>query len=315
VNHDGKTVVTSRGESYSINCPFCGDTKHRLSISYAWLERPPLSTRRRTELAHCYNENCEEVREEDFYSSIIEDIEDLKLGSLMETYVEPKPVEPKPLCLPPIEELTSIPEAVEFISKQYPGLKPDYLAKAYGVGFSKYNWDIYSTENRLIFPIYEDDKLLGWQGRTIVNALPRWYIPSGWIKNVYNLYRIPPDDIPIICEGIPSAISCGPKAVALYGSSIAPYQLSRLKAYKKVILALDADTYVPDNRKGGKGKIKVMEVKAQLIEAGITPLLIQWPDEVLALATKANNSINVKVPDAADLGPRIMKGIIDYAQK
>jgi len=57
----GSRNVDYGGEHYAVNCPFCGDTRQRLWLSYAWgaqMEYKGVMLKLSRGLAHCYNEHC-----------------------------------------------------------------------------------------------------------------------------------------------------------------------------------------------------------------------------------------------------------------
>ena len=57
--YKSKQVIDS-GEEYVLNCPFCGDTRHRFYINHMWGTKDDSSGSLNLWLMHCYNENCEE---------------------------------------------------------------------------------------------------------------------------------------------------------------------------------------------------------------------------------------------------------------
>lgn len=311
-----------RGENYQLCCPLCGDTKFRLSISYMWLTKSMLATHPRTELAHCYNDSCP-VWKQSFWAPIMDDLELFSMGLITPPTEDalPEPSEPRapmkirlPHGFVPLTLLPNEHPARVFIRKQYPGgITPDYLGKCYGVGYVHAPDPIYElAEQRIIFPIYANGELVAWQGRTIVGADPRWYLPPGFIKPVYNGDNVSPINTPIIAEGIPSAISCGPNGVALFGKTATHQQLEYIASrWGSAIIATDPETFVPDNRKNIGGIVFVDKLREQLDRVLPVPArLIQYPPEILELARRHNNGEDVKVPDPADLGPKVMTSLI-----
>ena len=323
--HDGTAEVISPGENYQLNCPLCGDTKGRLSISYLWLEKPPLAQYRRTELANCYNEDCP-VREEAFWKPLIADIEMAKIGLLISDNTDcnteirtiretPKIGLPKGFQL--LDTLPPEHPALSFIMSQYSGnLLPDYLAKNYGVGFTSEPDPLYPRAmNRVIFPINIGGELVSWQGRTINGENPRWYLPVGFVKPVYNADKVRPLDIPVIAEGIPSAIACGHNGVAIFGKTITNQQLDYIASHwSSAIIATDPETFVPDARERGGQTIFAQKLKAKLdSRLKIPARMIRWPMELLELGRRNNNGEDVRVPDPADVGMKFMNKLITEA--
>lgn len=315
-----KVVVMCAGEHYNFDCPFCSDTKGRLSVSYLWLEKPPLSTRRRVDLANCYNEHCLEVRNEEFWGPIAADVQLAKLGLLVDgvPVADAAParmaVKAKlPEGFTPLLELAADHPACEFVRKKY-NIDIKLLSDVYKVGFTDLVDLAYpQAQGRLIFPIYVNKELVAWQGRTIhADNRLRWYLPPGFIKPVYNADNVPPTEVPVIAEGIPAAIACGLTGVGIFGSSLTQAQLDKISStWGSVIVATDPDTFVPDNRPGGRGRIVADEMKRKLSAVMKTPVRsIQWPLELLELARRHNNGEDVKVPDAADIGINGMRQIL-----
>ena len=314
-----------RGENYQLCCPLCGDTKFRLSISYMWLTKSLLATHPRTELAHCYNDNCS-VWKQTFWKPIAEDLELFEMGLLQVPTNDPEPLFEAPreavkLRLPHgFTSLLDLPKdhpARLFVPKQYPGgITPDYLAKIYGVGYVEKPDPIYAlAAQRLIFPVKVKGELVAWQGRTIIDADPRWYLPPGMIKPVYNADMVGPTDTPVVAEGIPSAISCGPKGVALFGKTATHQQLEEIgKRWGSAIIATDPETFVPDNRKGASGAVFADKLREQLNKVLTIPCKsVRYPDEILEIARRHNNGEKISVPDPADLGPKVMLDLIRKA--
>lgn len=321
-NRRGKDVeVLQRGENYAVCCPLCSDTKFRLTFSYLWLTRAPMSTRRVTALAHCYNENCA-VTEPEFYESFIEDIEAARLGLLVggAAAEAPEPEQPKPMkCrLPegmiPLSKLPAGHPALQFLAAKYHRtLDPVYMSDLYGAAYVQDIDMIYpKAQNRIIFPITVNRELVGWQGRTIdPEGSPRWYLPPGWIKTVYNVDNIMPSEVPVITEGITSAIAAGPNGVAIFGKMATESQIRLIaERWRTAIIATDPETFVPDPR-NGKPIVYAHVLKAALDRRLSTPArFIRWPAEYLELAKRMVNGEDVDVPDPASVGMKFMAELL-----
>lgn len=315
VEHGGTALVA--GEQYAVCCPLCGDNKFRLTVSYLWLEKRPLSKERITTLANCYNENCA-VRSPEFYEKIIDELDNAILAEIaLPTPPEPEVVRPA-IRLPggcvSLADLPGTHPATLFVRGKYPFFPIDYLSTYYEVLYCPTADPLYPLAGeRIIFPIRERGELVAWQGRTInPGTEPRWYLPPGMKKVVYNLDRVPPDSMPIICEGIPAAIACGPEAVAIFGKTMTDAQCRQLAArHRTCLIATDPDTFVLDPR--GKPKVIHAHVLKKKLSHYLQaePLLIRWPTHLLEQAELYVNKKAQSCPDAADLGYLVMKGIID----
>jgi len=114
---------------------------------------------------------------------------------------------------------------------------------------------IHLVQKRLIFPVYWENKLVGFQGRDITGeAGIKYYISEGLPKRriIYNYENIKNVETITICEGIVDLIKCwSHNPICLFGSSISNEQLILLQSLpnlKNIILALDPDTRIPDKK-------------------------------------------------------------------
>lgn len=322
----GKSVeVIQRGEHYNVCCPFCGDERHRLSISYLWLVKPPLAVERITHLINCYNEKCEEVYSEEFRAPFLDDLELAEMG-ILPIEDGPRKVSARtlfdirlPVGFQPLHTLPPDHPAIKFAKLKY-NIPIEYMSKSYEVGFTGEFDEIYpKAQNRIIFPIRDEhNKLVGWQARSVdPNDKFRWYLPPGFVKCVYNISRIVPFDIPVITEGIPSAIACGPTGTCLFGKSITNHLKNKLADISDtVIIATDPETFVIDPRekirKTETGRVFADVLRRSLGDVIKDVRMIQWPDDILELARRrVNGDSSIKVPDPADMGLLEMKKLLD----
>lgn len=320
----GEMRVVERGEHYQVCCPFCDDDKHRLSFSYQYMRSTIAAPGLKTQLVNCYNEGCEEVYEKPFIDDMAQRVRSVKAGSLLDPLpdVERRTNKRRTLRLPrgvkDVRHLSESHPAREFLRQKYPGLPERYLL-TFGLLWCLRDDPFYTKSGgRVIFPIHgEDGQLVAWQGRTIEDQLPRWYSPPGFSKEqLFNFWSVPEAQTPIVAEGIPAAVACGPDAVPIYGLSTTTMVIEMFaQRWRSVILALDPDAYVPDNRPGGKGKVH-FEILAQRfaekMKVGVRT--IRWPEKILEQARAYNDGLTkVKPPDPADVGVRMMKGLIDGA--
>ena len=135
----------------------------------------------------------------------------------------------------------SIPGA-EYLGKR--GI-PIEVAKKYGI---RYN----PLENQIVFPIYRNNKLFGYQTRTILKNFPKAFSKKtmlGFKKSFFFMFEdnITNDSI-ILAEGPISAMKfekTGIPFVASMGKCISPAQMEILKNknIKNIYLALDRDAY------------------------------------------------------------------------
>lgn len=314
------------GEAYNISCPFCGDTKRRLSISYCWLDpHERLIGKRKSHLIHCYNEDCPQVREEAFWGPIARDLDTLDFGGMyavlqqQEEAPPPAPVEVRmPLGCQPLDTLPPDHMALTFLREKYgESFDLQLYAKEYGACYTETYDETYRLSRyRVFFPIEQEDKLIGWQGRTInKRENVRWYLSPGFRKVLYRRDRINRADPIVLAEGITSAIAMGSQASAIFGKYLDNHLQRELLKWPAVLVALDADAFYPPPPKARKSAIFKLPEAFQLHKdlSAIHPNvhLIRWPKEVMAAALAHSRGEDVKVPDAADLGPARMKEIIN----
>lgn len=107
-------------------------------------------------------------------------------------------------------------------------------------------------DNRIFMPTFDEDgDMVYWIARSCLNRdskLPKYVNPENTSEvrksAVFNLYKAASHNLPIIvCEGVFSAIACGKTAVALFGKTATPDQISNLCHVKvnDFIICLDGD--------------------------------------------------------------------------
>lgn len=170
------------GEYYRVCCPYCHDTRHRLYVSHMWGKKDkdgvPL-----TFLAVCYNEDClgDADHRRDFFDKLkygpsLTDARIAKGRVLSEdelTFDWPGPVTR-------LDQLPADHDAVAYVRNR--GFDPGVLGRYYGFAYC-HNSVHFLAAKRIIFPIYTDGVMKGWQAR-YVGELP-------W-KNKDKQDRLPP---------------------------------------------------------------------------------------------------------------------------
>jgi hypothetical protein len=240
-----------------------------------------------------------------------------------------------------LRDLPSGHPAREFVVRKY-GFDPDVISDYFKVGYCATPDPRYpAAYNRIIFPILQDGKWISWQGRSLdPQASQRWYFPMGFKKVFYNWDNLPRQcgDVVVITEGIPASIASGPSATAIFGKDLDPRRISLIvRDFKTAVIALDPETMIPDpmtRRKKGvrydpddHGRIFAQELKDRLDRAGlrIPAMLLRYPPDVMEAANaavkqrkaeqdglipKMEKSKRLKVPDPADLGWAVMRGLL-----
>jgi len=227
------------GETYAVNCPFCRDSRQRLSVNYTYgTAGPQHQGEIRTFLWRCYNEDCQRKLEN--RKQLAEWLIWTNGGATME-----------------VSEGTAVPAGV-LVSCNLPGrciharhLGPDHPMVAYftqrrqgPVAHSTlvdrelhYCVDapLRGAVGRAIIPLYFEGRLVGWQGRYLGDidwkaaGIQKYYNLPGLSKTLllYEYDRaasIPNRPYVVVVEGVTSAWAVGQHAVALFGKSMSARQ-------------------------------------------------------------------------------------------
>jgi hypothetical protein len=238
---------TDTSQQFRVNCPFCGDTRGRLFISY--LVGADLRHRgqfvRTHRLLYCQNENC---RTYDLYKQIKEGLKEPP------TIIVPKTVEKArvDIKLPAPNFPINSPKAHQGPAKymESRGFDLEELSVKYGVRTCAKISDVEHLGQMILFPYYDGDKLTFWQARMCYDPdnkrMPKYYFPPGAHKSevVYNRYNALTEQMVVITEGVLDAIRVGDSGVAIFGKhpSVAQTRImSRAFRRKMGVLMLDAD--------------------------------------------------------------------------
>ena len=170
------------GETYSVCCPKCGDTRFRLHISHMWnVELMPGLVLK--QLVKCFDEDCDwrDLDQHLSASKLLGGLKPVKASDLNKSMSRPARVMKLPGSPEHIKflfELDSSHPAVKYV--EYRGFDPEFISKTYGVSYCSYsNWKTpikdskgkswYVTpEDRLILPnLGGDGSWNGWQARWI----------------------------------------------------------------------------------------------------------------------------------------------------
>lgn len=118
-------------------------------------------------------------------------------------------------------------------------------AAMFGVGFFSGKG---SMSGRVTFPLYENDKLIGYAGRTTLSVAddnPKWKMPKGLVKSfLYGLERCDTAKPLILVESFWGVLwfhEQGHQAASLMGSSLTPEQEKCLEPFGTICVAMDND--------------------------------------------------------------------------
>lgn len=212
------------------NCPRCGDTRGRLyskRVYGGWVR-------------HCHNQNC--YAKDSFLPDKSKPQEIIAKATqlLYKTEETQEHISTKPLTLPYDFTNTISKEGMIWLSKYE--ITQEEITE-FNIGYSP-------RLNRLILPVYQDNKLIYWQGRNLGKVTkdnPKYLnIRNSGAKNVFFQRSIPNSNMCVIVEDILSAIKVGRvcNSLALLGSYFPKeiYQ-SIIPQYDKILIWLDADKY------------------------------------------------------------------------
>lgn len=249
------------GERYVVNCPYCGGER-KLWLSYlagAVAEMDSRRIRFPRNLVICYrclfNKNEDKTRE--FWKKLREngyEGDETKLtvmevagsddGGSFET-ADKAPAELLPVCVP--LSGAGVPEAVGVYLRGR-GIDPGKLERELGACWSDdpkgYGYGI----GRIIFPVWQNHRMVGWQGRCLDKDVsdkePKYWFPPGSRSDtwLYNMDRARWCDSVVLVEGVLDVFKVGPSGVARFGKMTHPRQLTLLRA----IWGTRSLIYLPD---------------------------------------------------------------------
>lgn len=275
------TIINARdivgGEQYTVNCPFCSDTRSRLYISAVWGAELKVAGQTYVcskRLMRCFNEDCQKVpsnREwltnrltELLGDPVVLESTDIRQCSSEVNVSEAADQVPLPPHMADIEH-PSVPEYIRKYWYTVRGFSADTLRKfsvkiAYmpypiqrGAGMMEqpvtiipvFQYGNYWFYQARLIPVNGDPNL-GYERNQLNDEFPKYYIPRGAKKNwaLYNLDRAQKYEEIAIVEGPTDVWRIGDRAVAKFGRTLSPTQrsvLSRLFKGKSLILVPDMD--------------------------------------------------------------------------
>jgi len=266
--------VINWGESYRVNCPVCGDTRHRLYFSHMYGTKLYPKGRKTPiffskSLVHCFNEGChrregfKEYRDQlDTFISkdivIIGADENPKLKAYT-SFLSTETSLPKPNFSIVSDDLPGC--AYTFLEQRQldaPELDKFYLCRfvPQGATWEDENNKMVFQEDRLLIPIMQRRKLVSWQARRIMETDSKYkkyvFEPHSQASHyLYNMDRAWRFKNVIICEGVTDVWRIGEDekksvgAVALLGKNMTKEQMDIIKVLwgydGKGVVMLDPD--------------------------------------------------------------------------
>lgn len=262
-----EVATNGRGEEYMMNCPFCSDTRKRLSINHRWGVLDRETGTRNLWLAKCYNEDClkhGDARRELFdqvctfapgRSSSVSAPPDSEVAGVRQTRAIKLPSGLWPLS----DMVTRSPNhpAVTYLQDRF--IDPRYVGQTYKALYCVDSSNVQLT-GRLVVPIIKDGCLFGWQARLLRAPLnkeePKWYTAAGCnVSNVlYNGDVALTLGTVVLVEGITDVWGFGRQACGVFKKAISALQLdllvTRTRADATVVVLFDPDQHPTEAAKG-----------------------------------------------------------------
>lgn len=287
----GKRIVDHSGEEYKIRCPFCRDHRQRLFINHRWGVLDEETGGYNLFLCQCFNEQCVDSWDKQ------KQLADMVFSAATERRMRIRPGRNAPTSVTEVKPPGPV-ISLDQLSERYPHhpavlylrgrqLDPAYLAKRYGVSYcpqSRYP----QAQNRIICPMYQHDRLVGWQARYIGDDVPSgvvkyWSCPGMARKLLaYNFEAaVKHHTIPIV-EGPTDVWNIGPMSLGLIGKTMNPSLVNRfVEAIKNngsgqvVPIVLDPEQSEMERRKGTKHHIdKLYEQLHPILGDRVFPLFL-----------------------------------------
>jgi hypothetical protein len=260
------------GESYRVNCPYCGDTKRRLYVGHMWGLKDEVTGQQNLWLAFCQNENCLKLYEQQkaFYSHVwdfttpgsdvvIKHRDKKSTGGVLEW--------PGGVWL-----LGSLPpdhRARQYLTERR--FNADFLSTYFRVGYIwEASFDFRFLNGRLMIPIFLEGKIVGWQARLIYKEPdehnPKYFTGNGTprARLLYNFENAKKYPYCVVVEGPTDVWRFGPEAVAVFGKP-SGMQASIIQAnWKTAIILLDEDA-----AKESKDLFEVLRKTMKVLEVSL----------------------------------------------
>lgn len=216
-------------EQYMINCPDCGDTRHRLYISH-WAFKKVMRGKKRVmtnSLFYCQNEptKCKHTTLRSKIRSIIK--EDSTTTQKLPPNRRRKKVVDMGLpegCVP-----VNAPEAPLAVQDYLRGrgFDLDELYNGWGVRACEYLMEYPGNGPKIIYPVLSNGNMMFWQARLAWDptkeqqrsGVRKYYFPTGSNKSdvVYNKDNARKHPVVVIMEGVTDAQRLGESGVCIFG--------------------------------------------------------------------------------------------------
>lgn len=304
----GKQVVRSRykrqeggrhGETYVLNCPFCGDKRKRFFASYLFGRRDSETNQRITVGLHCFRRDCQSdwSNVEEFLTAL-ELFEEFSVDGSMTQHVGDEELEgsghtglqdlPVPGNCVALTDLAWNHPAVDYL--RFRGLDLAKLNDYYGVRLIERGHQFRAMDGRIFIPFYRSGGLLGYTARHTPDLSPpseRKYLNSpgslgGYMYGLNGAARYP---VVAMVEGPIDKWVMGDASVALLNKSLGYEKQQRLlplvKSGSVELIVLVVDPKQSD-RESEAGDPHHMDKLLQTVQSlGLVNVLPVWLPESL----------------------------------
>ena len=269
--------IDASGEEYHICCPFCGDQRFRLYLSYLYgrtLQENGHTVRFGGGLAWCFNETtCLDdvaTRRQLYRRLMSPDVAQMHVSQSEEEENPPPALPLPPRNIIPLDQLPPRHKAVRYVQER--GYDARELSLHFGVGYCPYEREMPLAENRLFIPVYNrENALVGGQCRllyTPTGSFPRkyWNLPrSRFADTLYNIRLAWGAPTVVVVEGATDVWRVGVHGVGILKGVISSKQEQLLlERWAEIVVIPDAD--IPKNeleKRAQRAKREKLEARLQ----------------------------------------------------
>ncbi len=255
--------VEDWGESYCTSCPFCADSRDRMSVSHRWGVHDRVTDSKGYGLWRCYNEDCQRVTTQLSNGDTVHPHRQA-LRRMLETHLGgdvtfrvPPPVVPSQVSAKafngrfvPLVECDPAAPAVTYL-RDTRRFDVEELWNAWGVGVAAdfpagQAW----LNGDIVIPVFEDRQPVGWQSRLTydpvkgVRGVPKYLSHFPKSKHLYGGDQAATEPYLAAFEGVTDVWRYGPGGVCWFGHRPSRVQVGKmvtLLAGRPLILVPDAD--------------------------------------------------------------------------
>jgi hypothetical protein len=294
VNYDVKPGG-SFGERYRVDCPYCGDTRKRLYVTYLFGMEDEETGLANTGNIHCFNEACHED-----YTNRRELLEDLELHGLRDYFVvqQTQKIEEadeasgeftfrgevgRPgecVQLSEIVEGTPDYRIIEYLRDER-GFDVGKLQQWYGVEYLRRAFSYSLLSGRVWTPFYRAGAMIAWTARAVPGLcdsdIRHFHSPGGLGGLLYGLGSALDMPVLTLVEGPADRWAIGSSGVALLSKTLGGQKAARLATglsgskVELVLVLLDPEQ--PENEKAKGKPHQIEETVARVRKITTKPVL------------------------------------------